>query len=170
MILAETAAATNLEYPATAVVSTLDGVTTALFAFVLVGLIYPHIIKKQRQFYMIVGVVMIIIVLHALTLMLRATGFTVFTGILTGLLQIAGLGLAVMCTGGMAAKELAGELSKSYEVIRRGEDSKEVIIPLNMQKKAAAGEEPERVVYTIDTPPGPAKAPKPSDQSIPLDE
>ncbi len=155
----------------TAVVSTLDGVTTAMVAFVLVGLVYPRIIKKRQHFFAIVGVVMAIILFHALALMMRATGFTVFTGVLTGLLQIAGIGLAVMSTGGLGAKELAGELSRSYEVMRRGEETKEVIIPIGMNKKSDADAPVERVVYNIDTPPGPAGKPaSPGDQSIPLEE
>ncbi len=155
----------------TAIVSTLDGVTTALAAFVLVGLVYPHIIKRRQHFFTIVGVVMAIIFFHALALMVRATGFTVFTGVLTGLLQIAGIALAVMSSGGLGAKELAGEMSRSYEVIRRGEETKEVIIPLGMSKKSDADAPGERKVYNIDTPPGPASKPAPSgDQSIPLDE
>src|SRR4051812_25279513 len=92
----------------TSVIATLDGVTTALVAFVLVGLIYPHIINRRQHFFTIVGVVMAIIFFHALALMLRATGFTVFAGLITGLLQIAGIGLAVMSTGGLGARELAG--------------------------------------------------------------
>jgi len=170
MILLAQATATQLEYPGTAVVSTLDGVTTALVAFVLVGLVYPTVIKKRQQFFMIVGAVMLIILLHALTLMVRSTGLTVFAGILTGLLQIAGIALAVMSTGGMEAKDLAGELSRSYEVMRRGEETKEVIIPIGGAAKADASEA-ERVVYTIDTPPGPAKTSQtpPADQSIPME-
>jgi len=153
----------------TTVISTLDGVTTALVAFVLVGLIYPHVIKRRQHFFTIVGVVMAIIFFHALSLMLRAPGFTVFASLITGLLQIGGIGLAVMATGGLGAKELAGELSRSYEVMRRGEETKEVIIPINMPKKPGE-DEPERVVYNIDTPPGPAKpAPPAGDQSIPLE-
>ena len=166
-LAADEPAKTVLDY--TAVVSTLDGVTTALVVFVLAALIYPHIIEKRQQYFAIVAVVMAIILVHALTLMVRATGFTVFTGVLTGLLQIIGLALAVMSTGGLGAKDLAGELSRSYEVMRRGEETKEVIIPIGQPKKAA-DEEAGRVIYTIDTPPGPAKPASPGDQSIPLDE
>jgi hypothetical protein len=149
---------TTLTRPA--VLSTLDGVTTALVAFVLVGLVMPQVIKKPRQFYAIVAVVIGIILLHALNVMVQRAGFTVFAGVITGLLQALGIGLAVMCTGGLAARELAGELARSYEVMRRGSEEKEVIIPIEGQvPRKKPQEEPEHVIYTIDTPPGPAQPP-----------
>jgi hypothetical protein len=145
------------------VVSTLDGVTTALVAFVLVGLVWPHIVKKQREFYAIVAIVIVIILFHALTVMLQSGGFTVFAGVITGLLQAIAFGLAVMSTGGLGAKQLAGEIGKSYEVMRRGSEEKEVIIPIEgMQPKKKPQEESDHVVFTIDTPPGPANPPGPA--------
>lgn len=178
MIIAQVETPIRVEQTGTAVVSTLDGVTTALVAFVLVGLIFPHVIKKQREFYLIVAAVMVLVLVHALTLMIRSPGFTVFAGVLTGIVQMAGIAMSVMSTGGLGAKQLAGELSRSYEVMRRGEESKEVIIPLEGTRKKQ--DEQERVVYTIDTPtpmptpgavkpPGPAKPPT-SDSPIPLDD
>ncbi|CAN5432781.1 hypothetical protein BH10PLA1_BH10PLA1_05190 [soil metagenome] len=173
MILADTAAA-PVYVSGSLVISTLDGVTTALVAFVLVSLVYPHIIKKRREFFLIVAVVMLVILLHGLAMMIQSNGFTVLAGLLTGVLQIAGIGLAVMSTGGLGAKDLASELSKSYEVMRRGEETKEVIIPIGGAGAVSAGgktssDDTGHVVYTIDTPPGPAR-PAPSDSSIPLDE
>jgi len=150
------------------VVSTLDGVTTALVAFVLAGLIFPHIIKKRREFFLIVAAVMLMIILHSLAMMIQSNAFTVLAGLGTALLQIGGIALAVMSTGGLGAKDLAGELSRSYEVMRRGDDTKEVIIPIGDANQPDEEEE-GRVVYSIDTPPGPAKS-KPSEGPVPLDE
>src|SRR5689334_21414280 len=113
-----------------AVISTLDGVTTALVAFVLVGLVMPQVIKKRREFYAIVWIVIAITLFHTFMVMIQSSGFNVFAGAITGLLQAVGFGLAVMSTGGLGAKELGGELLKSYEVMRRGSEEKEVIIPL----------------------------------------
>ncbi len=164
--------ATALNRPA--VISTLDGVTTALVAFVLVGLIMPNIIRKRREFYAIVWMVIAIILFHTLTVMLQSAGFTVFAGVITGLLQAIGFGLAVMSTGGLKAKELGGELLKSYEVMRRGSEEKEVIIPLEGQQPRKKTDDSESVIYTIDTPPaegagppGPAKPPS-GEGSIPM--
>jgi hypothetical protein len=178
ILLAETTieerVATALHRPA--IISTLDGVTTALVAFVLVGLVMPQIIKKRREFYAIVWMVIGIILLHTLTVMIQSAGFTVFAGVITGLLQAVGFGLAVMSTGGLGARELGGELLKSYEVMRRGSEEKEVIIPIEGQQPRKKAEESEHVVYTIDTPtaeagpPGPAKPPPPSSGSVPLEE
>ncbi len=162
----------------TAVVSTLDGVTTALVAFVLVGLILPHIVKKPRQFYLIVAAIGLIIMFHMLMLMFQIPAFTVFAAIVIGVMQLAGIGLAVMCTGGLSARDLAGEMIKSYEVLRRGETEKEIIIPIGSGKAGTAAAEEDRVVYTIDTPtqagganvpPGPANRGR-DGGAIPLDE
>jgi hypothetical protein len=95
-----------------------------------------------------------------------------------GFLQLLALLLLVLCVGGLTVRELAGDMAKAYEVIRRGETEKEVIIPLTEQVPAprrGRGDEPPRKVYNINTPPTGA-APKPviddddetEDKGIPL--
>ena len=51
-------------------------------------------------------------------------------GVGVGVLQLIGLLMLVLCVGGLTAKELAGEMANAYEVMRRGETTKETIIPI----------------------------------------
>jgi hypothetical protein len=137
----------------TAVVSTLDGVTTVLTGFILVCLIYPHFIKNRTQYYVALASVVGVILLHTLTLMLASSaGFVVLAGAFTGFLQILALLMLVLSVGGLSAKQLAGDMARAYEVIRRGETEKETIIPIGDQagRRDRATEDPHKV-YHVDT-------------------
>jgi hypothetical protein len=141
----------------TAVISTLDGVTTVLVAFLFVCLIFPSLVKNRPQYYAALALVVLVILLHTLTLMLnRAEGFIVPAGVFTGLCQIAALLLLVLSVGGLTARQLAGDMARAYEVMRRGESTKEVIIPIGGQTGRARtreehDDETPRPVYHIDS-------------------
>jgi hypothetical protein len=112
------------------VVPVNDGVTTCLLAFLFVCLILPTHVRNRSQYYAALGFVIAIIQLHPLGLMIKTAGFQVFAGAMTGLLQAGAILLVVLCVGGLRLRELAGDLKDAYEVIRRGQQEKEVIIPL----------------------------------------
>jgi hypothetical protein len=152
----------------TAVVSTLDGVTTVLVGFLFVCLIFPSLVKNRPQYYAALVAVILIILLHTLTLMLnKAEGFIVPAGVFTGLLQIGALILLVLSVGGLTARQLAGDMARAYEVMRRGETEKEVIIPIGGKAGRDRDEEP-RTVYHIDTAQAPGRT-EPSGQTTPGD-
>jgi hypothetical protein len=113
----------------TVVVPTLEGVTTALVLFIFVCVLYPSLVKNKTQFYAAFFAVLLMILLYSLDVMIRSSGFHIFAGAVTGLLQIAALVLLVTSAGGLSVKQLAGELGRAYEVIRRGESEKTVIGP-----------------------------------------
>jgi hypothetical protein len=144
----------------TAVISTLDGVTTVLVAFLFVCLIFPSIVRNKTQYYAALAVVIVVLLLHTLQLMLnKSDGFVVPAGVFTGLLQIVALVLLVLSVGGLTARQLAGDMARAYEVIRRGETEKEVIIPIGGggggggggRTGRTAADEPPRTVYHIDS-------------------
>jgi hypothetical protein len=120
----------------TAVISTLDGVTTVLVAFIFVCLIFPSLVKQRPQFFSALAAVVGILLLHTLTLMFNSSeGFIVLLSVISGLLQIAALLLLVLSVGGLTTRQLADDMSKAYEVMRRGESTKEVIIPIGEQAR-----------------------------------
>ena len=156
-------------------ISTLDGVTAAIVAFIFVCLIFPGLVKNRPQFYFALAAVLFIILLHTLSLMAMYPKFLVITGALTGLLQIMAILLLVLCVGGLTVRELAGDMARAYEVMRRGEDEKEVIIPIAGRKDR---DDSDRApVYHIDTSElpqkspvhPPAQPPKPDNSSLPLE-
>jgi hypothetical protein len=142
---------TTVTVPAPAMVVTLDGVTTVLTAFIFVCLVLPSLVKHRQQFYAALACVAGIILMHTLNLMI---GFgTLLFGVATGALQLIALLLLVLCVGGLTVKELAGDMARAYEVVRRGETTKETIIPLGEQPVAPRrprGEPPAAKVYKIE--------------------
>lgn len=114
----------------TIIVPQIGGITTALVLFIFACLLYPKTIKNRTQFYAGFFCVLLILLLYSLDVMIRQPGFQVFAGAITGLLQLFALVMFFLSAGGMSAGELAEEFKRSYEVIRRGEEEKTVVVPL----------------------------------------
>jgi hypothetical protein len=152
------------------VVPTLDGVTTAIVAFIFVCLIYQNLVKNRPQYYGAVIAVLFVILLHSLSVMIGSVGFNVFAGALTGLAQVVAIVLLILCVGGMSVKELAGDLGKAYEVIRRGETEKEIIVPLTGERTMPREPAPPPA-YTVNPPPNTEPAPmRPDNAPLPVED
>jgi hypothetical protein len=159
-------------------VAPLEGVTTAIVLFVFACLAWPHLIKNRTQYYVAVWCAVGIILLNTLSLMLQSPTANVVFAVFIGVLQIIAVLMLVLCAGGLTMKSMAGEMGRAYEVIRRGEEEKEVIIPLTGQKPKAGvddDDDGETPVIHINTPPPtpPPSAPPPpgaeDKSSIPLE-
>jgi hypothetical protein len=100
---------------------TLDGVTTVLVAFLFVCLIFPSIVKNRSQYYAALAGRHLVLVLHTLDAhAAKVRRLPGPAGVFTGLLQIAALVLLVLSVGGLTARQLAGDMARAYEVMRRG--------------------------------------------------
>src|SRR3954468_7870804 len=160
----------------------MQGVTTALVAFIFFCVIFPERVRSRPQFYAGLGLVCAIILLDALGLMVGGAdtpirGFRVFAYAVSAFLQVAAILVLFMGAGGLSWRELKDEMSRSYEVIRRGGEEKEVIIPLTGAKPkprrqggGAGGvvsdsdtidEDPPRERIVIDEPLPPSAVPPP---------
>jgi hypothetical protein len=126
---------------------TLDGVTTAVVLFLFACLVVPDFIKNRTQYYVAFACVLGIILMHTLGIMIQSAKLDVVFGVFIGFFQFVAVLMLVMCAGGMTPKKLAGELGRAYEVIRRGEEEKEVIVPLtgDMPKPREKDEPPSRI-------------------------
>jgi len=145
----------------------MQGITTALIGFILLALAFPKIIKNRPQYYIALVCVCLIILIDAVAGLpaKEPTGFQNFGHFLTALLQLISLICLVLSAGGLSVSDLASEMAGAYEVIRRGEEETEVIIPIPehirqkaQERAAAAGTvatplspEDEHKVYTIET-------------------
>ncbi len=163
----------------------MEGVTTAIVAFIFVCVIYPNLVKHKTQFYGAFVSVLLIILLHSLNMMFgeKSAGFQVAAGAFTGLLQIVAIVMLFMGCGGVGVKQLAGEMARAYEVMRRGEEEKTIIIPIGgeqprprQQPHASVRDDDDDDVpqaQKIDAPPTagwPTKKPGDSkDSSLPLE-
>jgi hypothetical protein len=147
----------------------MHGVTTALVGFLLLALAFPKIIKNKTQYYIALVCVCLIIVLEAIAQpdAKGLTGFQQLVLFVVALLQLISLVSLVLAAGGLSMGELASEVTGAYEVIRRGEEEKEIIIPLPDHIKAKAEEagnaprpakkdDDEPKTYVIDPFAGPA--------------
>ena len=143
-------------------------VTTAIVAFIFVCIIFPQLIKDKNQFYAAFALIVLGILLHSLATMINSVGFARFVGALNGLLQVGAFVLLVLAAGGLRAHELMGEMGRAFEVIRRGETEKEVIIPLTGEKPRPRDSEEAPRRYAIKEPPPPPKA-KGDEGSVPLE-
>jgi hypothetical protein len=109
----------------------MEGVTTAIVGFILACVIWPKLVKNKPQFYSAFAMVIVIILLNSLRIMLHdSAGFGVFAGAFTGIFQACALVLLVLSAGGISMRELSDDLKDAYEVIRRGETEKEIIVPI----------------------------------------
>lgn len=118
------------------IVPPMEGVTTAIVAFIFACVAWPTLVKNKTQFYGAFVMILLVILFHSLNIMFggSSTGFQVLSGSLIGLLQIGAIVLLFMACGGVSARELAGEMSRAYEVLRRGEQEKEIIIPIGSEQ------------------------------------
>ena len=148
------------------------GVTSVLLLFCFVGVLFPRIIAERNQFYLGFGTVLLAI---------AWTPFIGFIGtpgsIILAVLQVVATVLLFLSAGGLSARGLTKDMLAGFEVIRRGESEKEIIIPFGEQKQRTTaveeiGQPTER--FNLDeetaasTPPPPAKK-KDDDGPIPMD-
>ncbi|MGD0769425.1 MAG: hypothetical protein ABSB42_14675 [Tepidisphaeraceae bacterium] len=158
----------------------MQGVTTAIVAFIFLCLAIPSLIKNKSQYYAAFIAVVAVIFLDAVAHVFpeSAQSIKAVCYVLAGFIQIIAVVMLFLATGGLTFRELSGDM---IEVLRRGEDKKEVIIPLSdeaKQKIRAAQEASERrvkqdeqapKVYTIDDPSPSAPANPPAPPAKPPD-
>jgi len=121
----------------------MQGVTTALVAFIFVCLIFPHLVKNRTQFYIGLILVLTVMLLDALGMIFGGEGFGKFCYGMGAVFQIVAVFLMFLSAGGLTWGELGGEMKRAIEVIRRGEEEKEIIIPLSGQVPKAKDESEE---------------------------
>src|SRR5215210_3252865 len=135
--------------------------TLPLVSFLFVCLIFPKIVRNRPQFYISFGLLILILLFNILAQIFPTTGLAPFLLILNQILLLMTFILLVLCAGGLSLHELTGEVFRSFEVMRRGDTEKTVIIPLTGQKPRQREEpqaEPQR--EEISQPP-----PNPPDSS-----
>lgn len=143
----------------------MDGLTFAIVSFIFVCILFPRLVKNSPQFYIGVAAIVVMILFNSLATMIGSAGFARFVGGMNGLLLLISFVTLILATGGLSLKDFSGEFRNAFEVMRRGESEKEVIIPLSGQKPAVKRDE--------DVPPPPINLTpnaRPQDSaSIPLE-
>lgn len=161
-----------------------DGVKTAIIGFIFICIVFPHVIKSKPQYYMALASVLLSMFFQILIALFASDpyhGFGSVCTIFSHFLDMLAILLLVMAAGGLSVKDLAGDMARAYEVMRRGEEEKEIIIPLPDQFRVERApparpkaDDEGHTRYAIDdpaeSPPSADKEHKPGpDGSIPLE-
>ena len=122
------------------IVARMEGVTTAIVAFIFAGVIWPHLVKNKVQFYAAVLMVALIILFDSMAHIFGnlgspggSNGLAKVAYAFIGLIQIGALAMLILATG-MSAKELGGEVFNTIDVVRRGGEKETIIVPLTGEK------------------------------------
>lgn len=133
-------------------------VTTAIVGFIFVCIVLPYLVKNKTQFYAALALVLLALVLRGLAMMFDSPKFANAVAAISILLEAVCIILLVLATGGITFREFAGEMGKAYEVMRRGETEKTVIIPRSGQqpkRRDEDEEEPRPPRTNLNNPPKP---------------
>lgn len=137
----------------------MEGVTTALVAFIFFCVIFPDRVRSRPQFYAALALVCLIILLQAAGASIGGK-FAVLIYFINAFLQVGAILLLFLAAGGITWRELADDMKGAFEVIRRGGEEKEVIIPLTGQQPPRR-EPDDSLRQRIDLTPPPGESPKP---------
>lgn len=150
----------------------MEGVTTAIVLFVFVCILFPRLIDNRAQYYVAFVVTLLIILLNALMRLIDDPNSGSMTAAVIGLavLQVVAIVLLFLSAGGLTVRGLTKEMASAFEVIRRGETEKEIIIPIGDQfekkehKRAidTVGEPQQRFDLSTEAQAGEGYPPKPS--------
>lgn len=146
----------------------MQPITAALILCVFACAAYPALVKNRPQFYVAIALTFIIILLDAIIVIFTGGlpgGFARFIYVVIDVLQAITFLALILCAGGIGLHELADGMLDTYEVMRRGDDTKTVIIP-------RTGEVPKPHVDPTDAPPIKLETPPPpppdeNDREIP---
>jgi hypothetical protein len=156
----------------------MNGVTTAIVAFIFLALAFPSLIKNKTQYYAALLLVVLVIFFDALGH--TFAGASNFAYFVAAILQIGALVTLVLATGGLTVREFGREVGDVAEVVMHGERRDEVIVPLSSAaqkrpdpadlpppRRPAREDEDERpTVYTLNGT-GAAVAPSPAPRKPP---
>ena len=130
----------------------MEGVTTAIVLFIFVCVLFPRLIDNRPQYYAALACTLGIIVLSTLGLVFaRSENILRFMMIGVGLLQVTAIVLLFLSAGGLTVRGLTRDMAGAFEVIRRGESEREVIIPVG--DKQSRPEPRKRAIDTVGQPP-----------------
>ena len=143
----------------------MAGTQTAIIGFIFVCLIFPSIIKNKAQFYWALIATLLGLCLQTLAIIfshpavisdqvIEMGAFWRTCNALNSFLNIFAIIALVLAAGGLTPRQLAADLSRAYEVMRRGETETTTVIPLPGQPKHRDDDDDDQPQprYTIDDP------------------
>ena len=127
----------------------MDGVIAVLLAFLFLCIVFPSLVRNREQYYAALGITVGALLLQSLALAIGNERFIDVAAGLNGLLYVGVILLLILCTGGLTVRDLAGDMSRTIEVIRRGDTEKEILIPKSAQPPGAPPAATEPVAPSV---------------------
>lgn len=119
----------------------MEGVTTAIVAFIFVCIVYPHLVKNRAQYYGALAAILLVILFSNFGQMSDPDSkFRHFVAGLDALLQVTAILLLIVSTGGVTVRDLATDIGKTIEVVRRGGEKETIIVPLRGDQPKPRGQ------------------------------
>jgi len=132
----------------------MDGVITAIVAFIFVCIIFPSIVKHRAQFWFALLLVLIAFVFDNIARVTTAeNSFRTFAAILNTFCVVGSILLLILSAGGLTLRDLTSDIGKTIEVVRRGGEKETIIVPMTgEQPRVREKTEPERTRIPLDEP------------------
>jgi len=109
----------------------MEGVITAIVAFIFTCIVFPRLVKNRPQYYGALALILLAIFLDALSVTLDKGTFRGFVTIADAIIVIVSIALLMLATGGLSARDLAADIGKTIEVVRRGGEKETIIVPMS---------------------------------------
>jgi len=109
----------------------MEGVITAIVAFIFTCIVFPSLVKNRAQYYGALALILLAIFLDALSVTLDKGTFRGFVTIADAIIVIVSIALLMLATGGLSARDLAADIGKTIEVVRRGGEKETIIVPMS---------------------------------------
>lgn len=109
----------------------MEGVITAIVGFIFTCIVFPSLVKNRPQYYGALALILLAIFLDALSVTLDKGTFRGFVTIADAIIVIVSIALLMLATGGLSARDLAADIGKTIEVVRRGGEKETIIVPMS---------------------------------------
>jgi predicted PurR-regulated permease PerM len=129
----------------------MDGINTAVVGYLLLCMLWPHLVKSKAYYYLSLAAVLLYILLSALGACFAGYGISRAIAVVATLTCGFALVLAVLASGGLTIREFAGEMGSAFDAFRRGEDQdKPVIVPITGEQPKKRDEADPRDRYAVN--------------------
>lgn len=98
----------------------MEGVTSAIVAFLFVCIVFPRLVKNKPQYYGAFAAILVVILLSGLERVIATTAFLAFTSFATAVLQIVAMILLILAAGGLTWRQLVGDVTEAIDAVRHG--------------------------------------------------
>jgi hypothetical protein len=97
----------------------VEGVTSAIVAFLFVCVVFPRLVKNKPQYYAAFAAILLVILLSGLEQVINTGAFRAFAAFSTAVLQVSAMILLILAVGGLIWRQLVGEVNEAIDEFRQ---------------------------------------------------